>query len=57
MIIPQNLREYADIEKDVVVIGVSSRVEIWSRQSWEEYMQQAEESYEEIAENIVELGI
>lgn len=57
IMIPQNLRDYADIEKDVVVIGVSSRIEIWSRHRWEEYMQQAEESYEEIAENIVELGI
>lgn len=55
--IPQNLRDYADVDKDVVVIGVSNRIEIWSRGRWEQYMQEAEEAYEEIAENIVELGI
>lgn len=55
--VPQNLREYAQIEKDAVVIGVSSRVEIWSKEKWESYVNQAEESFENIAENIVELGI
>lgn len=55
--IPQNLRDYSKIDKDVTVIGVSNRVEIWSTELWNEYMSIAEESYEEIAENIVELGI
>ena len=55
--VPQNLRDYARIEKDAVVIGVSSRVEIWSKEKWESYVNQAEESFENIAENIVELGI
>ncbi|NLM69515.1 MAG: division/cell wall cluster transcriptional repressor MraZ [Firmicutes bacterium] len=55
--IPQNLRDYAKVDKDVVVIGVSNRIEIWSRDRWEQYMQEAEDAYEEIAENIVELGI
>ncbi|NMB00099.1 MAG: division/cell wall cluster transcriptional repressor MraZ [Firmicutes bacterium] len=55
--IPTNLREFASIDKDAVVIGVSSRVEIWSREKWEAYVQVAEESFEDIAENIVDLGI
>lgn len=55
--IPQNLRDYAKVDKDVVVIGVSNRIEIWSCDRWEQYMQEAEDAYEEIAENIVELGI
>ncbi|NLL43714.1 MAG: division/cell wall cluster transcriptional repressor MraZ [Firmicutes bacterium] len=55
--IPQNLREFASIEKDAVVIGVSSRVEIWSKESWGSYVDVAQESFEEIAENIVDLGI
>lgn len=55
--VPQNLRDYAHIEKEAVVIGVSSRVEIWSKEKWESYVNQAEESFENIAENIVELGI
>ncbi len=55
--LPGNLREFASIEKDAVVIGVSSRVEIWSKEKWEKYVNLAEESFEDIAENIVDLGI
>ena len=55
--LPPNLREFASIEKDAVVIGVSSRVEIWSKERWESYVDDAEESFEDIAENIVDLGI
>ncbi len=46
------LREYAQLEKECVVIGVSNRVEIWSKHIWEEYVGQSEDSFSEIAENI-----
>ncbi len=55
--LPQNLRDYATIEKDATVIGVTNRIEIWSTEKWQVYMAEAEDAYEEIAENIVELGI
>ena len=55
--IPQSLRDYAKVDKEVVVYGVSNRIDIWSRDRWELLMQEAEDAYEEIAENIVELGI
>lgn len=57
IIVPPNLRDYANVEKDTTVIGVSNRIEIWSTESWNAYMAKAEDAYEEIAENIVELGI
>ena len=34
--LPQNLREYANLTRDVVVVGVFSRVEIWDRDRWQE---------------------
>lgn len=52
--IPSNLRDHAKLEKDTVVIGVSNRVEIWSKQAWEGYSQQSEESFNEIAEKLVD---
>lgn len=55
--IPQNLRDYSKMDKEATIIGVSNRVEIWSSELWHDYMNIAEESYEKIAENIVELGI
>ncbi|GAW92153.1 division/cell wall cluster transcriptional repressor MraZ [Calderihabitans maritimus] len=57
ILLPANLREYAGLEKDVVIIGVSTRVEIWSKVNWDKYSKDAEADYEEIAENIVDLDI
>ena len=45
------------IRKEVVIIGVSTRIEIWSQEEWESYRNDAELSYEEIAEKMVELGL
>lgn len=56
ILIPPNLREFAKIHKEVVVIGVSTRIEIWSQEEWETYRNDAELSYEQIAEKMVELG-
>jgi len=57
ILLPANLREYARLDKDVVLLGVSSRVEIWSKELWEKYSQEAEASYSEIAEKIVDLDL
>ncbi|MEA1960629.1 MAG: division/cell wall cluster transcriptional repressor MraZ [Bacillota bacterium] len=57
ILVPNNLRDYAGIQKDVIVIGVGSRVEIWSTGRWEHYNETAEASYESIAENLVDLGL
>ena len=50
--IPSNLREHAHIEKDVVIIGVQSRLEIWDKASWEKFSKESKESYEQIAEEL-----
>ncbi|MNP06020.1 cell division protein MraZ [compost metagenome] len=52
--LPGNLRQYAKLEKDCVVLGVSNRVEIWSKDTWEQYFEQSEESFNEIAEKLVD---
>lgn len=57
VVIPQSLREHAGIEKDVVIIGVSTRVEIWSTENWDNYNDSLGLSYEDIAEKMQELGI
>jgi MraZ protein len=50
--IPANLREHAHIEKDVVIIGVQSRLEVWDKAGWESFSQESKESYEQIAEEL-----
>ncbi len=51
------LRDYAKLSKDAVIIGVSTRLEIWDKQEWNNYCNNAEASYEILAEEMVELGI
>lgn len=55
IMLPANLRTYAGLEKDVVVIGVSARVEIWAKGEWEKYRAAAEAAFGEIAETVVGL--
>jgi MraZ protein len=55
ILIPSNLREYAEIEKDVVSVGVLNRVEIWSKEKWQDSGDY--EDMDEIAEHMAELGL
>ncbi|MDB2110772.1 division/cell wall cluster transcriptional repressor MraZ [Clostridium paraputrificum] len=55
-LIPQNLKEYAGIEKEIVSIGVLTRVEIWSKEKWQEY-NDSNVDFESIAEKMSDLGI
>ena len=55
--IPSNLRSYAELMKECVFIGVSNRVEIWSKELWENYYQDSEASFNEIAEKIVDFDL
>ena len=55
-LIPINLIEYANIEKEIVSIGVSTRIEIWSKEKWDDY-NDANIDFEAIAEKMSELGI
>lgn len=57
VLIPQNLREYARIDKDVMIIGVSNRVEIWNEAAWKDYFSEANENYEELAEKLVDFDL
>ena len=52
-----NLRQYASMEKDVVIIGVGTRIEIWDKKKWEEYNSEDNISADAIAENMTLLGI
>lgn len=56
-LIASNLREYANMEKDVVIIGVGTRLEIWNKDKWKEYNSEENISADEIAENMTMLGI
>ncbi|MFD2656256.1 division/cell wall cluster transcriptional repressor MraZ [Gracilibacillus thailandensis] len=55
--IPAPLRKYAGIEKECAVIGVSNRVEFWAENKWNEFVDVSEESFAEIAENMMDFDL
>ena len=56
-LIPGNLRTYATLEKDIIIIGVGTRIEIWNKEEWTKYSSDENISADEIAENMTMLGI
>ncbi len=57
ILIPDYLRKYADLKKQVVIAGLINRVEIWDMEKWEAYKKKTESASDEIAEKLGELGI
>ena len=55
--LPLRLREYAGIEREVTVIGVEERAEIWDSTSWTRYDEEADNYYSNIEEALSEFGI
>ncbi len=55
VLIPQNLRQAGSLEKEAVIIGVGTRLEIWDKSTWQ--AKDEEISADEIAENMTMLGI
>ena len=56
ILIPVNLRDYSEIEKDIFFVGMSNRIEVWSDKKWIDYNKD-EIDVEELAEQMEELGI
>ena len=53
ILIPKRLLDYAGLEKDVIIIGVSKRIEVWNTEEWTKYSEKSLENYEQTAEDIV----
>jgi MraZ protein len=54
-LIPTYLKNYAGIQKDTVIIGVSNRVEIWDSTTWQEFYKTSNQSFERLAENMFDV--
>ena len=57
ILVPDYLRQYANLKKQVIVTGLYSRIEVWDADQWEKYKARTESSSDEIAEKLGELGI
>ena len=56
-LISSNLREYAELDKEVMITGVGTRIEIWDRDKWKKYNSEENLSADQIAENMANLGM
>lgn len=56
-LIASNLREYASLEKEAVITGVGTRIEIWNKDKWKAYNSEENLSADQIAENMANLGM
>lgn len=57
ILLPAVLREFAGLDKDAVLVGVSSRIEIWSKAKWDEINDVDVDDMDDIAEHMADLGI
>ncbi|MBI4115903.1 MAG: division/cell wall cluster transcriptional repressor MraZ [Candidatus Omnitrophica bacterium] len=53
ILIPEYLKRYAEIKGDVVILGVSDRIEIWAKEKWHKFFEANQGSFEELAEKLV----
>jgi MraZ protein len=57
ILVPEYLKEFADLRSRVVLAGVSDRVEVWNEKTWEEYKRRIEKGADQMAEKLGDLGI
>lgn len=57
IVLPEYLRTYASVKKNVVVAGLYNRLELWDEAAWKKYTAQVEKQSTQIAEQLHELGI
>ena len=57
IIVPEYLRTFATLKKEIIVAGLYDRLELWDKKSWETYMKKNEAATNKIAEQMSELGI
>ena len=53
ILVPKTLKDYAKIDEDVVIVGVSTRIEIWAKEHWQEFYENSRQKFEEMAERVL----
>lgn len=53
-VVPQYLKDFASIKKDIVIIGVADRIEVWDKKRWEKFYAENRDKFEETAESLID---
>ena len=57
ILVPDFLKEFADLKSRVVLTGVSDRIEIWNEKAWEDYKRRIERGADQMAQTLGDLGV
>lgn len=57
ILIPDSLKEYAGLKKNVAVVGVQNRIELWNDKRWVEYKSVVEKQADQLAEKLGSIGV
>ncbi|MFH1820343.1 MAG: division/cell wall cluster transcriptional repressor MraZ [Candidatus Nealsonbacteria bacterium] len=52
VLIPEHLKEYASLERNVAVLGLSNRIELWNQDKWQAYKKEKEKAVEDLAQQL-----
>lgn len=55
VLVPQHLREYGDLQQDIVLVGMGHKIEIWNEQTWSQLFGQLEKEFEKVVGVIADL--
>jgi len=53
ILLPASLKDFAGIKNEVVLVGVSTRIEIWDKERWQEFCRNSQPAFEQIAERLI----
>ncbi len=54
ILLPKSLKDFAQIKRDCLFVGVSTHIEVWAKERWHEFFEGSRSSFEEIAEHLLE---
>jgi MraZ protein len=57
LLIPQTLRDYASLQKDIVLVGEGKKIEVWAKERWVEVERKAQEDFDQISDTLAGLGL
>jgi MraZ protein len=57
LLIPQTLRDYANLQKEIVLVGEGRKIEIWNKERWEEAFRKSQETFEQVTDALSEFGL
>jgi len=57
ILIPDYLKKYASLSKEVIIAGLFNKIEVWDKKKWDDYKQKTEKEVGDMAERLKELGV